>query len=324
MSAARVAIVLFGACCLAFSAGPKTQTLLAYPPRQLSLTEYIAELDQLSALAAETTHNGDAADQAMTILRGGWKVSANGSAFNIPTDEIFDGFERLKKGPDDQTEERLLSRLKALKADALAYNQLPPDLSSAHATLAQILSRSEFHNVHGPTWWDRLKYRVLMWISNVLSRFFGSSAAPTVGKVFVWSLVALAVIVLAYFVYRTLRNNARLESVVPQVAPISAKGWRVWMDEAQAAAAHGLWRDAVHLAYWAGISFLEASGMWRPDKARTPREYLRLLASSSEYRAPLSALTRNFELTWYANQPAGPETFSETVTLLEDLGCRQA
>ena len=96
------------------------------------------------------------------------------------------------------------------------------------------------------------------------------------------------------------------------------------MSEAQEAAASGLWREAVHLAYWAGISFLEEGSAWRPDKARTPREYLRLLPAASEHRSALSALTRQLEVTWYGNDPAGPDTFSETVTLLENLGCRQA
>jgi uncharacterized protein DUF4129 len=323
MSAARVAIVLFAACCCCISGAAQTQVISVSQPKQFSLAEYISELDHLSALAAEATHRPDAADEAMASLRGGWKVSANGSTFDIPTDEIFDRFERLKKASDEKMRSSLLSRLALFKADAEAFQQPPPDSSSARATLAQILARSEFHNVHGPTWWDRLKYRVLMWIFNLLSRFFGSSAAPTVGKVFVWTLVGIAVLVLAYFMFRTLRRNARFESVIPQVTPVSAKSWRVWLNEAQAAAAQGLWRDAVHLAYWAGISFLEASGTWRPDKARTPREYLRLLASGSEHRASLSALTRSLELTWYGNQPAGPETFSETVTHLEELGCRQ-
>lgn len=325
MRIATITALVFAALCLSGPANAQPSTVgLTYQPSQLSLAEYISELDQLTTLASAADHQPKAADDAMAQLRGGWNVVANGVTFNVQSDEILDGFERLKKRPDDQVRDRLLQQLKALKTDALAFEQPTPDTTSARAALTQILARSEFHNVHGPTWWDRLKYRVLMWIFRVLSRFFGSSAVPTVGKVFVWTLVAIAVIVLAYFIFRTMKRNARIESVIPQVSPVSAKGWRVWLDEAQAAAAQGLWREAVHLAYWAGISFLEASGMWKPDKARTPREYLRLLAAGSEQRAPLSALTRNLELTWYGNQPAGPETFSETTALLERIGCHQA
>ena len=291
--------------------------------RAFSVPEYVAELDKLSSLAASVRSDRRAADTAIDDLRGDWTVAANGQQFKINTDWMVDRFERLKKTPDDRLRDEVIQQLNVLKQDIQNFEQPPPDSTAARATLAQILARSEFHNVHGPTWLDRLKYRILTWIVHLLTPIFGSSAVPTVGRVLVWTLVGIAVLVLAYFVYRTIRQNARLESFIPQVVPVSAKEWRAWMREAQAAAAQGRWRDAVHLAYWAGISFLEMNGMWRPDKARTPREYLRLLSSSSEKRAPLSALTRNLELTWYANQPAGPETFSETVALLEKLGCPQ-
>ena len=94
-----------------------------------------------------------------------------------------------------------------------------------------------------------------------------------------------------------------------------------WMMEAKAAAAAGSWRDAIHLSYWAGISFLEGRGVWHPDRARTPREYLRLLPSSAEYHKPLAALTRQFEMIWYGGTAAGPDSFSEALKHLESLGC---
>lgn len=292
--------------------------------RAFSLSEYAAELDHLSSLASQVHDNPRAADMAINELRGDWTVHANGRDFKVDTGSMVNRFEELKRNFTEQSRDDLISELNALKSDAQAYDQSPPDTSTAHAALTQILARKEFQDVHGPTWWDWLKYRILMWIVRVLSRTFGSSAVPTIGKVFVWTLVGVSVLALAWFVYRTIKQNARIESFIPQPGAISAKGWRAWMEEAQAAAAKGLWRDAVHLAYWAGISFLETSGMWRPDKARTPREYLRLLPAGSEHRPQLSALTRNLELTWYANHPAGPETFFETMNLLETLGCREA
>jgi hypothetical protein len=103
---------------------------------------------------------------------------------------------------------------------------------------------------------------------------------------------------------------------------VSAKEWAIWLAEARAAAAKREWREAIHLAYWAGISFLERQGTWKPDRARTPREYLRLLASGSEHRETLSTLTRIFELAWYAKKDADERTFSLTLQALEKLGCR--
>lgn len=291
--------------------------------RTYSLPEYIVELDRISALANQAEANQSAPATAVSEMRGGWKVQAQGQTFNVSTGWVIDQFEKLQKTPNKEVRDRLLQRISALKADAEAFQQAAPDASSSHAALDQILARSEFHQVHGPTWLDRLKFKIGEWIFRLLTRFFGSSSAPVVGRIFVWTLVSIAVLVLAFFIYRTMKQNARMETIMPEVLPVSAKQWSVWMSEAQAAAAKGLWRDAIHLAYWAGISFLEERGSWRPDQARTPREYLRLISATSEHRTALSTLTHQLEVTWYGHQQAGPESFAETITHLENLGCRQ-
>jgi len=291
--------------------------------RAFSIGEYGAELNRLSTLATQARDSPSAADSAIDELRGNWKIESNGQVFDISTAWMVDEFEKLKQNRDIGVRDRLLERINAMKTDAQFFQQTPQDSSSIHTALDRILDRSEFHQVHGPTWLDRLKLKIAMWVFRLLSRLFGSSAVPVVGRVFVWSLVGIAILVLAFFVYRTMKQNARMENIVPDVLPVSAKQWRIWMEEAQVAAYKVLWRDAVHLAYWGGISFLEENGMWRPDQARTPREYLRLLPAESQYRTALSTLTRQLEVTWYGNQPAGPDTFAQALTHLEDLGCRQ-
>jgi hypothetical protein len=291
--------------------------------RSFSIPEYLSELDRLTTLANQAIDNPSGAREAIDDLRGDWKVDANGQSFAVKTGWLTDQFEKLQRNPTTSVRDDILERLGAMKANAIAFQQEPANTDAARAKLTQILARSEFHQVHGATWWDRLKFRIAMWIFRLLSRFFGSSSAPTVGRFFVWGLVTIAVLALAYFVFRTIRQNARLETIMPEVLLVSAKQWRVWMKEARAAAAKGLWRDAVHLAYWGGISFLEESGAWRPDQARTPREYLRLLPVDSQHRTALSTLTRRLEVTWYGNEVAGPETFSETISHLEELGCRE-
>ena len=94
------------------------------------------------------------------------------------------------------------------------------------------------------------------------------------------------------------------------------------MEASRAAAERGDWREAVHLAYWAGISFLEAQGLWRPDRARTPREYLRLLPPANTARPALQALTRSFEQIWNAQRPASDSDYGAALSHLEALGCR--
>jgi Domain of unknown function (DUF4129) len=302
-------------CCLwlAHQAAAETE-------RTYSLPEYVRALDRLAALARRTPVNPSSIGKAIFDLRGGIKVQGEGQTFQVNTESLTDGFEKVRSGGDARD---LLVRIQALKDDAQLFQQPPSDVSAPRATLNQIVARPEFNQVRGPSWLDRLKYRIQLWIYRLLLHFFNSSSAPIVGRVFVWGLVALAVVVLAIVIYRNMKQNARMETINTGPLPVSAKQWRVWMDEAQAAAAKGLWRDAVHLAYWAGIAFLEESGMWRPDRARTPREYLRLLPESSGHRSTLSRLTRQFEITWYANQQAGPETFNEALGYLENLGCRR-
>jgi hypothetical protein len=308
-----VALCIFSLWLPAHAAATKTERTYSFP-------EYVRELDRLAAVARQSPINRSAIDTAISDLRGGIKVEGGGQAFNVNTESITDHLEKLKSGADTRD---LLQRIQILKDDAQAFQQPPSDASSSRATLNQILARPEFNQVRGPSWLDRLKYKIQLWIYRLLFHFFNSSSAPVVGRVFVWGLVVLAVVVLAMVVYRNLKQNARIEAINTGPSSVSAKQWRVWMDEAQAAAARGLWREAVHLAYWAGIAFLEANGMWRPDQARTPREYLRLLPESSGHRSTLSRLTRQFEVTWYANKEAGPETFSETLGYLENLGCRR-
>jgi hypothetical protein len=155
----------------------------------------------------------------------------------------------------------------------------------------------------------------------LLGKIFSSSAIPMVSNILVYGLIAVAILAAAYWMYRSLRDGTRLETIMPVAMHVSAKEWSIWMSEARAAAAREQWQDAIHLAYWAGISFLEAKGSWRPDSARTPREYLRLLPASSALHPTLRALTMRLEGVWYGMQIAGADGFEQTLSELERLGC---
>jgi hypothetical protein len=98
------------------------------------------------------------------------------------------------------------------------------------------------------------------------------------------------------------------------------------MKDAHAAAANGLWREAIHSVYWASIARLEsnvASGrLWPIDRARTPREYLGLLGSNDPRKPTLTALTRSFERTWYGGRDAAAEDFNTAMAQAAELGVR--
>jgi hypothetical protein len=81
------------------------------------------------------------------------------------------------------------------------------------------------------------------------------------------------------------------------------------MEDARRAAAAGLWREAIHFTYWAAISRLESKRLWPADRARTPREYLALVASDDPRRPGLATLTGSFERVWYGGRPAAESDY---------------
>jgi Domain of unknown function (DUF4129) len=282
--------------------------------------EYRAELERLVAATGEAA----AAVQSPTIVAGAlppaWRVDAGGRRFLVSTDPLRRDLRALGEKSDPENRTRVQTRLARLIADLDGYEAAPAGAAKERRLLSAILASREFAAVHGPTWFDRLKQRLADMLLRLVSLILGSSRFPMVASALVFGLVGLAVVVTAVWIYRTLAGG-HVEMVVPDVA-VSAKEWRVWLREAQEAAAAGQWRDAVRLAYWAGISYLESQGEWPPDRARTPREYLRLLPAASAHRPALTALTRTFEPVWYGYRDASATTFTHTTGELEKLGCR--
>jgi hypothetical protein len=291
--------------------------------RALSIADYTAWLERV-ALAVEPSAAGPA-DLARVVrdVPVRWRVESAGQSFEIANDWLLTDLRELQSKPEAVARVRLVDRLRALAGEASAFEAPASGQAPSRARLDEILSRRDFRNIHGPTWVDELRQRILMWIVNVLERLFGSSAVPTVSTILVYMLIGLAAVALAMWTYRSLTRAAALETVVPGRMPVSAKEWSIWLAEAQQAAGRGEWRDAVHLSYWCAVSFLESKGAWKPDRARTPREYLRLLPASSGHRSALTALTRNFELVWYGTEAADERRFAEALGHLEHMGCRR-
>jgi hypothetical protein len=288
----------------------------------LSLGEYIAELQGLSTSLNKITTDPESATVMARSLPPQWTVKSGDLTFQIDNNWLKAKLEEAAQNPSDPTLSQLRRHLAMLASAAEASQPPARDVSYERQALKNILARREFRNVHGLGWWDRVKGRILRWVAGLLTRAVGSTSFGNVGRYFIWALVAAAVLALAVWTFRTLRRNAGIETLLPEALPVSAKQWAAWMAEAQTAAADGRWRDAIHLGYWAGISFLEERGTWHPDQARTPREYLRLISPSSEYRSALSTLTGQFEVVWYGYKEGSREAFSETLAHLETLGCR--
>ena len=298
----------------------------------LTPAEYRAQLTNMLSATLPLDSSGSAIPPAFHQLPMSWHVRADQREFDISTEGLQRDIRRYEK---DRTADNALAvraRLLSLRRDIDGFEKPPADVSADRAKMNAILAQPEFGS-HNPGWLDRINKRieaflirlrdgVLSFLLRILRRLFGWSAIPTVSKFVVYALIGAALLALIYIGYRTIWRGRDDTEIVPRDLPVSAKEWAIWLAEARAAAAKGEWRDAIHLAYWAGISFLERLGFWKPDRARTPREYLRLLSASSEHRDTLAALTRIFELAWYAKRDASEVTFSQTLAELEKLGCR--
>ena len=291
-------------------------------PANLTSAEYRSELDHLLELTAHLDQPGPQIPELINSLPSSWRVSDDHGTFDLSTEWLRDDLGALQREYDKELVTKIRDRLEEQRGDLDAYQESASNISRQRTLIAGILSRPEFRDLHGPTWSDRLKQRLTQFLMRVLGRAITSSVFSNVGKFFVYGLMVAAFLAVAYWVYRSIRTSATVETILPESLPVSARGWKVWLAEAREAAQRANWRDAIHLAYWAGIALLESQGVWRPDSARTPREYLRLMPAANEHRPTLTALTRKFELVWYGGQPADAQAFSQTLAELEKLGCR--
>jgi hypothetical protein len=315
MTATRIYIVLLllllSVFCCAQSAGDT-----------LTSPQYREQLDQLLAATSQLDSTSNQTPNRLRDLPESWRVHIDEQDFEISTEGLHRDIRRYETEKSAANASAIRARLQSLRDDLGGFERQPADVSANRRELNSILARPEFRDVRGPSWLDRFKQWLLTRLLRLLDRLFRVSAIPAISKFFVYGLMIAAALALGYFVYRAIWVGSKVQSVVPRDLPVSAKDWVVWLSEARAAAAKGEWREAIHLAYWAGISFLERQGTWKPDRARTPREYLRLISPSSEHRDTLMGLTRIFELAWYAKRGANEKTFSQTLEALQKLGCQ--
>ena len=291
-------------------------------PGSLTPSEYRAELDRLLVAAGQLDSSAKPIPEPLHAVPYHWQVRADQTEFDISTEGLQSDVRRYESEKNVANAAAIRTRLRSLRAQIDGYEKPPADISGSRAELNSILARREFRDVAGPSALDRFKQRLMEFLIRILQHFFRSTTIPTIGRAFVYGLMGVAILLLLYAAYRTFWRDQELVEVVPTDLPVSAKAWTLWLAEARAAAGKGEWRDAIHLAYWAGISFLEQQGFWKPDRARTPREYLRLFSGSDEKRQTLTVLTRIFELAWYARRDASEGAFSETLAQLEKLGCQ--
>lgn len=298
--------------------------------RQISLAEYQQELlriDQQLKLLVEHPEN---AGDLRASIPDAWDVKSSSTTFHIDNQEIRDKLNRYADVPHSRGEilPELEFRVESQLEGAKAFDH-PAD-TTARNKLETILQGREYRKLartQSPL--ETLKDRLMAWAVDLFSRLFRLAAAhPRVSQIFMWSMIGAIILGFVVWMYFLLRRSVRDEYAYPrdgdELFP-SSKHWQQWLREAHAAAERGKWRDAVRLAYWCSISYLESAGVWKPDRARTPREYLRTYkpqTGASGRREPLETLTRRFESVWYAQQSASAEDFQLSLAQLDKIGCR--
>jgi len=293
----------------------------------VSLTEYKQQLQSLSrqieALKDDPARAGELVatiPDSISITSGTGEVQVN---YKSLKDDLT-AFAKADAARQATFLPKIQKYLEWLSAAAESYEKSGANTADARGKLNDILSRREFNKVKGPDAKDALLARLFRWLSRMLDKLsvHGGSNFDWM-RLFIYVLVAAAAALLGVWTFRRLRRPHE-ELAAREIIPFapSARSWRTWLAEARALAQQQDWRNAIHLAYWAGISYLEEHGAWKPNRARTPREYLRLIGSRAAQYPVLSALTRKLELVWYGYHSASAADFDEAVGQLEKLGCR--
>jgi len=292
----------------------------------LSFVDYKARLYQYQEQIQKTTDHPEYAVDFYRDVPSDLQVQTPSGTMTVPMEFLHKGLDNfLKSAPTAKPTilSQLSTRIKALQDEADNFEKADAGNPAARDRLNQILSAREFRSVRGPTEWDLLKQRIGAWLEKKLDKLFPK--APDLnqaGQIFVWVMIAIACSVMAVWLYRASRERLldRPREVLPFLP--SARSWRLWLAEARQKAGAGQWREAIRLGFWAAVSRLESDGVWRPDKARTPREYLNAIPAGSENKSSFAAVTKTFEAAWYGGRPASAGDFDQFLSELEKLGCR--
>lgn len=293
----------------------------------ISAAEYRSRLNKLSQQVHSLNDHPEQVEKLIASIPDEVAVNTESGEVDVNYRPLKNTLTEYSKGDSKLKASRLQginAYLENLEADVTAITSASQQSAATRQALKEILARREFRSVRGPGLKETLLSKLFRWLGRLLSHLhFGGAGAFGVLQVLVYILVGGALLILLLWTVRQLRRDQE-DLPAREIIPFSpsAKSWRSWLSEARDFAALHDWRNAIHLAYWAGISFLESGGAWKPNRARTPREYLRLLSSRNPNYAPLSSLTRKLETVWYGGRPAGQQDFQETLSHLEKLGCR--
>lgn len=282
---------------------------------------YRAHLETLRGVASACQTNAGACD--------GTKVGNDDRVetqhFDVRWQWLRRELERCKTATPDERQAAMrdtVARLNEMYAESTGGTDTTAAVfTKARPEATRILDSAEFSDVRGFSWWDRIKARMQYWLTRMFS---GVSSWAGIGQtlltMLVWLFFIGAAVGLVFMVRRALARQ-RLAIAAHGMAQGSAwdRESNDWADQAQASAAKGDFRDAVHCLYWAAIVMLERKKAWRHNPTRTPREYVRLLKPGSVQQGALRKLTQMFERLWYGLRDAKQTDYEQALALYEGL-----
>jgi hypothetical protein len=295
-------------------------------PQTLTLKEYIAELDRCATVLNASPVSPAAVEALRDSLPSNWTLTVEDRHYMIGTQWLSGHLVEIERNPGANTPALAQARQKLelyrLDAQALATSiDSQRDPAPSRNRLNSILSSREFRGQQGPTWFDVLERRILDWIDRQLDKIFGPIRRRKLGNIVAWIAIGLVGVLLLFWTLRFLmRAGQSAEMDLSGAAPIG-NDWRRWLREARDAAGRGDFRAAIHAAYWTAIVRMEETKSLPEDRARTPRESLRMIHRDSSAYAPLAQLTRRFELVWYGYRDATAADWDDAAQQLEILGC---
>lgn len=298
---------------------PSAQEPSANTVPELTLEQYREELDRCAGAIQQPSQIRQLQDSLPAV----WVVRVGEKRLEVPTEPIRSQLQQLHSGNSQRAAGALRSLLNGMKEEAAEMGRSEGRLSPANvqATLEEILRRKEFRSARGPSDMEMLTARISRWLVENLARLLSKlPLGARTGNIVVWSVMVLAFLALCYMAWKWIIGWQPAETAKP-VAPSAASDARQWVQEALAAAERGDYRAALHCSYWAVIARLEDLGRLSRDRARTPRESLRLLESQPGDHGVLHALTAIFERVWYGYRAASEADWAGAKELLEKIGC---
>jgi len=341
------------AICLHAQAPPPTSSQTSVRVHDTSLDDYRQHLSQLKTLLEACSKARDAKscdpalvgpDDRITItigtrseprfIRYDWLRSVFVQA-GVPDEDSKKSSDPAKSAKqalgisgDEPPATELLETAKARLAYDLAQSNAPvapaPDHTKERAVMRQVLAGAEFRGLQEQTVKDSILEKIARWLNHLFASAASLKARSAwIGRAIVWGFIISVCIALVYGLLRLERRwRLRLTPEADQhPAPdaASARDWQLWLEDARRAAASGRWREAIHFLYWASISRLESRRLWPADRARTPREYLALVAPEDLRRPGLSQLTRTFERFWYGGRTATQSDYTAAESVASAL-----